>query len=113
MKQHSLYQYEGEFDYNELYKFLENNKDTTELCVSGGGDPLNNFDIHRSFYYDFLFPAVDKINMTKMDGIDIHTRIPLKDANFWKHINRCVFSINFVNGKILNEGFLRWIKNII
>ena len=49
--------------------------------------------------------------MNNMDGIDIHTRIPIYDALFWSYINRCVFSIDFVDGKIKNEKFIRWIYN--
>lgn len=109
MKQHSLFKYDKDFDFKKLKQFLIDNKDTSELSISGGGDPLNDFDKHKSFYYDFLFPTVNEIHMEKMDGIDIHTRIPLMDASFWKHINRCVFSIDFVNGKIKNENFIKWI----
>ena len=111
MRNHSLFKYDKPFDLSKLYTFLEENKDTSELSISGGGDPLNNFTIHKSFYYDFLFPTVKKIQMQNMDGIDIHTRIPLFDFDFWKHINRCVFSIDFKNGKINNESFIRWIHD--
>lgn len=111
MRNHSLFKYNKPFDLKKLEKFLRDNKDASELSISGGGDPLNNFTIHKSFYYDFLFQAVDKVGMKNIDGIDIHTRIPLVDANFWKHINRCVFSIDFKKGKINNEYFIRWIYN--
>jgi len=109
MKQHSLYKYDKPFDYVKLSKFLEDNKDTSELSISGGGDPLNNFNKNKDFYYKFLFPKVEKIGMNNMDGIDIHTRIPIYDIDLWKHINRCVFSIDFVDGNIKNEKFIRWI----
>jgi radical SAM superfamily enzyme YgiQ (UPF0313 family) len=111
MKQHTLYNYDKPFDYNKLKEFLRINKDTSELSISGGGDPLNNFEKNMGFYYDFLFPTVKEIGMDKMEGIDIHTRIPLFNKEFWKKINRCVFSIDFKNGEIVNEKFLRWIND--
>lgn len=111
MKQHSLYKYSEELDLVEIQQFLKDNKDTSELSISGGGDPLNDFTKHKSFYFDFLFPTVKSIGMNNMEGIDIHTRIPLYDALFWSNINRCVFSIDFGNGKIKNENFIRWIHD--
>ena len=111
MKQHSLYKYEGEFDYKKLKQFLVDNKDTSELSISGGGDPLNEFKEHRDFYYNFVFPAIKDIGFKNMDGVDIHTRLPLYEYDFWKQINRCVFSIDFVNttDRIKNISFIRWI----
>src|SRR5574344_1471425 len=52
---------------------------------------------------------VKKIGMNNMEGIDIHTRIPLYDEDFWRHINRCVFSVSFEGDKIVNEHFIKWI----
>lgn len=109
MKPHSLYNYKGNFDYNKLEEFLKEHKDTNEISISGGGDPLNEFDKHKDFYYDFLFPMQKKYNLC---GIDVHTRIPLYDDEFWKKINRCVFSINFTNGNIVNEKFIRYVSKI-
>ena len=111
MKQHSLFGYNKPFDLDKLKQFLIDNRFTSELSISGGGDPLNNFSKHRDFYYDFLFPTVKKIGMPNMDGIDVHTRMPLMDADFWKNVNRCVFSIDFQRGKIINEDFIRWIHD--
>ena len=109
MKQHTLYKYDKGLDLIKIQQFLTDNKDTSELSISGGGDPLYNFEKHKSFYHDFLFPTVAKIGMSNMDGIDVHTRIPLMIKDFWKHINRCVFSIDFKNESIKNEFFIRWI----
>ena len=113
MKQHSLYKYDGDFDYKKITQFLIDNKNTSELSISGGGDPLNDFDKHKSFYYNFLFPTINKIGFNNMNGIDIHTRIPLGEYEFWKQINRCVFSIDFTNSQdgIKNISFLRWIND--
>jgi hypothetical protein len=108
MKQHRLYNYSKPLDLCKLQDFLRDNKDTSELSFSGGGDPLNNFEDNKRFYFDFLFPAVEEFNMC---GVDIHTRIPLFYGPLWNRVNRCVFSIDFKDGKIINEDFIRWVSN--
>jgi hypothetical protein len=85
----------------KLESFIKDNLNQKKVSISGGGDPLDDF-YNRGNWWDRMFEITDKY----MD-MDIHTRIKLLDKKFWHKINRCVFSVDFLQD---DEDYLNWLS---
>lgn len=87
----------SEIDYEALDKFLCRYKHLGKVSLSGGGDPLYNYFSNIKFW-KYIINRTKELDMK----LDVHTRIVLPKARFWKnHINRAVISFDEVT-----KGFL-------
>lgn len=88
-KRHSLSKIESDFDFKKIRDFVNSNKGKADkVSISGGGDPLYDFENNRHSFWDKIFCIV---NDTKMN-LDIHTRVRLYDDTFWKKIHKVALS---------------------
>ena len=83
-------------DWDKLESFLYNNRDKGKVSISGGGDPLYQYDLHNDWWMKF-FSIVEKLNLL----VDIHTREKFINDYFWQnYINRCVFSSDLLSDDV-------------
>ena len=76
-------------DWSKLNKILELFPQD-KISVSGGGDPLFNFEKHKNWWRSFF--AICKQNNKK---IDVHTAELIEDEWFLEYINRYVLHLNW------------------
>lgn len=86
-KGHELEHVNKPTDWVKLKQFLTENKHKGKVSVSGGGDCLYRYDLHKDWWYK-LFQITDELSML----VDVHTREKFWDDFFWIRINKCVFS---------------------
>jgi organic radical activating enzyme len=79
-------------DWGKLKDFLAAHKHLKKVSISGGGDPLYNFDKNYE-WWKRLFKCCSILDLK----IDIHTREKLYDSYFWKKINKVVISSDKLN----------------
>ena len=89
-------------DWDALYAFLYKYKDKGKVSVSGGGDPLYEYgEVKHYLWWKKLFEITSQLDML----VDVHTREKMYDRQFYKRINRCVFSSDLLQE---DEGILLW-----
>lgn len=104
-KRHKLQYINDKTDWEKLEKFLSDNKDKGKVSISGGGDPLYNYDKNIDWWIRF-FGITSKLNIL----VDVHTRVKFKNNTFWKkYINRCVFSSDYLKN---DESYLKYLASL-
>ena len=103
-KGHELENIKGPTDWEKLENFLKDNKDKGKVSVSGGGDCLYKYDTYQDWWKRF-FELTSSLNML----VDVHTREKFYNDSFWKKINRCVFSSDWLKDDI---KYLRYLTKI-
>jgi len=106
-KGHELEHTRLDTDWNKLEKFLTDNKELGKVSVSGGGDSLYNFKEYEGWWSRF-FNITSSLNML----VDVHTREKFYDSNFWRAINRCVFSSDSLLDDVLYLDYLKRLTKI-
>lgn len=86
-KGHKLEKVNVKTDWNCLENFLKGFSHKRKVSVSGGGDPLYDYNKHNK-WWDRFFLLADKYDMI----VDVHTREKRVPLEFWERVNRCVFS---------------------
>jgi len=74
-------------NWEKLTRFLYTFKYLGKVSISGGGDPLYNYDENID-WWNRLFKITKSLNML----VDVHSRTGFYIDNFWHRINRCVVS---------------------
>lgn len=103
-KGHPLENVSLDTDWVKLEKFLTDNKEKGKVSVSGGGDCLYHYETYKEWWNKF-FKITDSLNML----VDVHTREKFVNDDFWKRINKCVFSSDKLEDDIEYLMYLRWL----
>jgi len=106
-KGHELENIQLKTDWDNLEKFLNDHMGLGKVSVSGGGDSLYEFKKHAD-WWDRFFKITESLNML----VDVHTREKFYNSDFWKRINRCVFSSDSLVDDVLYLDYLKDITNI-
>lgn len=104
-KGHKLEHVQLDTDWKKLERFLTENSYKGKVSVSGGGDCLYRYDLYSSWWQKF-FKITKKLKML----VDVHSREKFKNEEFWKSINRCVFSSDKL---VEDEEYLDWLRRLV
>jgi hypothetical protein len=104
-KGHKLEHVQLDTDWKKLESFLTEYFFKGKVSVSGGGDCLYRYDIYNGWWSRF-FDITNKLNML----VDVHSREEFKNEEFWRLINRCVFSSDRLYE---DESYLRWLIGFV
>ncbi len=104
-KGHKLEHVQLDTDWKKLERFLIENSYKGKVSVSGGGDCLYRYDIYSDWWQEF-FKITKKLKML----VDVHSREKFKNEEFWKSINRCVFSSDKL---VEDEEYLNWLRRLV
>lgn len=100
-KAHPLKDVQLQTDWEKLRAFLVEYQDRGKVSVSGGGDCLYHYDQHVGWWIR-LFEETSDLRML----VDVHTREKFTHQRFWKRINRCVFSSDYLSD---DEEYLNYL----
>lgn len=103
-KGHKLEFVQQPTDWQKLYNFLKASQNKGKVSVSGGGDCLYHYDMHKK-WWDTLFSICDELKLL----VDIHTREKFYFEPFWDKVNRCVFSSDKL---IQDKTYLLYLSDI-
>lgn len=104
-KGHKLEHTQLDTDWDKLELFLTKHSCKGKVSVSGGGDCLYRYDVYHSWWSKF-FDITNKLHML----VDVHSREEFKNEEFWRRINRCVFSSDRLHE---DEHYLRWLMEFV
>jgi len=100
-KGHELEKVNQPTDWLKLEHFLNFHKRKGKVSVSGGGDSLYKYDLHK-VWWDKFFDITKFLSMI----VDVHTREKMQNDEFWKNINKCVFSSDNLKDDIAHLEYL-------
>ena len=89
-------------NWDKLYDFLKENKSKRKVSVSGGKDPLYNYNEKYFIWWEKLFKICNELDIK----VDVHSRTKLKNKDFWNKINRYVISSDNIDKDI---EYFKWI----
>ena len=103
-KGHELEYVKQKTNWKKLRSFIQKYKNKGKVSVSGGGDCLYKYNTYKIWWNNF-FKIAKEFNML----VDVHTREKFHNNNFWKNINRCVFSSDSLNN---DKNYLEYLSKL-
>jgi len=103
-KQHPDQHMKQETDWQQLEQFLVANQSKGKVSVSGGGDPLYNYQNNKE-WWERLLDLCEKYAIL----VDIHTRTKIDDSELFERINRVCFSVEYID-IVANQDYLEWLS---